>query len=67
MTDTILQLASNMDLVIVVEGVETQAQFDYLQSKGCEIIQGYYFSPAVPADKIIFPTNRSTFVRDEEL
>lgn len=54
MTDTILQLAKNMDLSIVVEGVETQAQFDYLRSKKCEVIQGYYFSPAVPAEKITF-------------
>ena len=46
---TIINLANNLDLRIVAEGVETQQQFDYLLSKGCEIFQGYYFhKPMMP-------------------
>ncbi|MGB2108727.1 MAG: EAL domain-containing protein [Marinobacter vinifirmus] len=33
-----------MGLNVVAEGVETQEQFCYLKSHGCESFQGYYFA-----------------------
>ncbi|MBR7887747.1 ammonium transporter [Marinomonas sp. A79] len=41
--ETIIQLAKNLDLGIVAEGVETAEQVEKLASLGCEIFQGYYF------------------------
>jgi len=38
---------------VVTEGVETQAQFELLLKHGCDFIQGYLLSPAVPAGEII--------------
>lgn len=45
---SIVRMAKWLDLEIIVEGVETKAQYDFLKSIGCDYIQGYYFSKAVP-------------------
>lgn len=44
-------LGSRLGLDVVAEGVETRAQLDFVRAEGCHSVQGYYFSPAVPADK----------------
>ncbi len=46
----IIALAHSLRLEVVAEGVETQAQLDYLRSLACDMLQGFYLSPAVPAD-----------------
>lgn len=50
--NTIIALAHSMDLELVAEGVETQAQFEYLSSKKCHTFQGYYFGKAVTAEQM---------------
>jgi len=35
----------------IAEGVETQAQLDYLKAQGCHEMQGFYFSKPVTADE----------------
>ncbi|OYV16937.1 MAG: response regulator receiver modulated diguanylate cyclase/phosphodiesterase, partial [Methylococcaceae bacterium NSM2-1] len=49
---TIIGLANALDYTLVAEGVETKDQALVLQSLGCNIVQGFFFSPAVPADDI---------------
>lgn len=44
---TIVQLAHNLGLKVVAEGVETEKHFDYLSSLGCDYFQGYLFSKPV--------------------
>ncbi|HEY9885613.1 MAG TPA: bifunctional diguanylate cyclase/phosphodiesterase [Thermosynechococcaceae cyanobacterium] len=51
-TDAIIALAKSLRLNITAEGIETQEQLDYLQKRGCEEGQGFYFSRPVPADVI---------------
>ncbi|NJK29969.1 MAG: EAL domain-containing protein [Acaryochloris sp. SU_5_25] len=41
---TIITLAHNLKMEVVAEGVETEAQQQYLQDLGCEFAQGYLFS-----------------------
>ena len=48
---SVIDLAHRMDLTVVAEGVETEAQLSYLGSNHCDEIQGYYFSKPVPADE----------------
>jgi EAL domain-containing protein (putative c-di-GMP-specific phosphodiesterase class I) len=36
-------MAKNLDLRVVAEGVETKAQYEFLQSINCDEVQGYYF------------------------
>ncbi len=49
---TIIGLANALDYTLVAEGVETKAQALVLEGLGCNIVQGYFFSPAVPAEDI---------------
>ncbi|WP_245537318.1 putative bifunctional diguanylate cyclase/phosphodiesterase [Thiocystis violascens] len=45
----IIVLAHSLDLTVVAEGVETEAQLRYLLSNQCEEIQGFLFSRPLPA------------------
>jgi EAL domain-containing protein (putative c-di-GMP-specific phosphodiesterase class I) len=45
-------LARSLDLALVAEGVETQAQRALLQEMGCDQIQGWLMSKALPADEL---------------
>lgn len=45
---TIIDLAKNLGLKTIAEGVETLDQLKYLQSKKCDEIQGYLYSKPVP-------------------
>ena len=40
----IISLAHNLKLKVVAEGVETEAQMNFLRSHGCDEMQGYYFA-----------------------
>ena len=42
-------LAREFDIEIIAEGVETDAQLEFLMHAGCHCIQGFYFSRPVPA------------------
>jgi len=48
---SMITLAKNMNLKSVAEGVETQEQKDFVFSNGCDYIQGYFYSPPIPADE----------------
>jgi diguanylate cyclase (GGDEF)-like protein len=45
----IVALARSLGLSVVAEGVETQAQWDYVRAIGCDQGQGYLFAQALPA------------------
>ena len=44
----IVSLGRNLKLEVLAEGVETRAQFDELVRIGCDSVQGWFFSRAVP-------------------
>lgn len=45
----IIDLARGLGIKVVAEGVESEEQFIYMARAGCDLIQGYYFSPPLPA------------------
>jgi len=47
----IISLASDINMKIIAEGVETKEQMNILQSLGCHICQGFYYSKALPLEK----------------
>ncbi|MGD8572924.1 MAG: EAL domain-containing protein, partial [Gammaproteobacteria bacterium] len=48
--DAIIGLGHSLRLKVVAEGVETENQLSYLQSYGCDEVQGFYFSCPIPSD-----------------
>ena len=48
----IIALGHNLRLLVVAEGVETAEQLDFLRDHGCDQMQGFYFSPAVPREHL---------------
>ena len=60
---TIVQLAHNLEMEVVAEGIETQDQMVLLQSLNCNLGQGYLFSkprPASEAEQLLEETYRFT-------
>jgi len=47
--DALLELADQLDMTVVAEGVETEEQFAYLRARGARYFQGFLFSPPLPA------------------
>lgn len=47
--ELVMDISRFLNVPVVAEGVEEQAQYDMLKSMGCQIIQGYYFSKPLPA------------------
>ena len=50
--ETIISLGSKLDMIVLGEGIETKAQLERLRLLGCELGQGFLFSPAVPDGEI---------------
>jgi diguanylate cyclase (GGDEF)-like protein len=50
---SVIQLGHQLGLSVVAEGVETEAMLDDLRRLGCDTVQGFLFSPPVPASKAL--------------
>jgi len=51
--ETLLELARTMKMEVIAEGVESFEQVEYLQRKGVQQAQGYFFAPPLPAKSYI--------------
>ena len=56
----IIKMADNLGMATIAEGVETQAQLDYLREQGCDQLQGYFFSRPLPPEQFI------EFIKDNQ-
>ena len=45
---TIIAMAHYLNLRVIAEGIETEGQLSYLRLRGCDEMQGFYFSKALP-------------------
>jgi EAL domain-containing protein (putative c-di-GMP-specific phosphodiesterase class I) len=47
-----IELAHNLGLSVVAEGVESKEIWDHLEMLGCDVGQGYFFSRPLPSDEL---------------
>ncbi|MCL5060716.1 MAG: EAL domain-containing protein [Candidatus Thermoplasmatota archaeon] len=52
MVTAIISMARHLNIRVVAEGVETEAQLAFLREHGCDEYQGYLFSRPLPADEL---------------
>lgn len=57
----ILMMAKDLNVKTVAEGIETQQQLEILQSFGCDMGQGYYFSRPVSGAQLLALCKRGIF------
>jgi len=50
---TVIRMAHDMGRKAIAEGVETRAQVDFLLEHGCDFVQGFFYSEALPHPKFI--------------
>jgi EAL domain-containing protein (putative c-di-GMP-specific phosphodiesterase class I) len=50
-TQAVISMAHSLGLKVIAEGVETEAQLDFLEHYGCDEVQGYIYSKPVPPDE----------------
>ncbi len=48
---SIIAMAHNLGLSVTAEGVETASQAAFLQSKGCNEVQGFFYARPLPKEK----------------
>jgi len=51
--EAIMAMAKKLRFTVVAEGVETLEQSQFLQNKGCALLQGYYFARPMPAGELV--------------
>jgi diguanylate cyclase (GGDEF)-like protein len=51
-TTAIISMAKSLNLKVIAEGVENEAQMAFLRAHQCDEIQGYYFSKPLAVDKV---------------
>lgn len=52
LVQAIIGIAHNLGLKVIAEGIETIEQLEFMLTKDCDEIQGYYFSKPLPADEV---------------
>jgi len=61
MVQNIIAIGKNFGMHILAEGVETKAQKDILNTFGCDLFQGYYFSKPLPKEELLLFLKEQTF------
>lgn len=51
--DAIIMMAHALGMTVVAEGVETVHQEQYLRERGCDEVQGFYYSHGVPTEDVV--------------
>ncbi len=62
----ILDIARYLNLRVVAEGVETVGQLELLKNAGCDLVQGFHFSPPVPPEKFEEMIRQELAIKEQE-
>lgn len=65
--NSVIQMANQIGMRTLAEGVETEEQADFLKSIGCEKLQGYLFSKPIPYEELNNKIKEGIFVISEKL
>nr|WP_296587989.1 EAL domain-containing protein [Roseibium sp.] len=65
-TSALINLAKSLDISVLAEGVETEGELRWLQENGCDVIQGFLVSKAVPEDQLAAMVLKRNFVSQNE-
>lgn len=52
-TSALINLAKSLDISVLAEGVETEGERRWLQQNGCDVIQGFLISKAIPREQLM--------------
>jgi sensor c-di-GMP phosphodiesterase-like protein len=53
LVDALILMAHRLELRVIAEGVERREQLEVLRGRGCDIAQGFFFSPPLPPDEFL--------------
>ena len=67
MVELVLDIARFLEVPVVAEGVETEEQMNMLREAGCDLVQGFYFSRPLPAEKFEELIRREMITDREEM
>jgi len=65
MVQKTIELAHDLGMRVVAEGVETLEQLEYLRESGCDVVQGYLFSRPLPMEQLVGWVKRHSGARDQ--
>lgn len=51
--EAVIAMAKNLDLRVLAEGVEAQNQIDFLKTKSCDEVQGYFYSKPLNPESVV--------------
>ncbi|GAB3097255.1 EAL domain-containing protein [Aestuariicella hydrocarbonica] len=57
---TIITMAHNLNLKVVAEGIETEAQYEFVKQHGCDLVQGFLYSKPIPLADLAEALNDQT-------
>jgi EAL domain-containing protein (putative c-di-GMP-specific phosphodiesterase class I) len=52
MVRAMIQVAQSLNMIPLAEGIETEAEYIFLQSNGCRLAQGFWFAHPIPPDEL---------------
>ena len=63
----VIDLAKNINMTVVQEGVETKEMFDKVTDMGCDVVQGYYYAKAISLEEFKIFINTNTSIKYKSL
>ncbi|WP_299489432.1 EAL domain-containing protein [Acaryochloris sp. IP29b_bin.137] len=67
--DTMIELGKKLGISVIVEGIESESQLEYLCKLGCKYGQGYLFSKPIPSSEIeiLLPSVNTHYVENQSI